>query len=202
MNALRPFLIPLSGLSEGRHDYRFEVDGSFFDAIEGSTFRSGQFVVEMSMDKRQRMLVLDFHIEGHESTSCDRCLNPIELPIETEYRLIVKYGEGNDDDVDVVYIPNGLTTLDVSQYVYEYIVLSLPLVKQYDCEYEQPRPCNVEVLERLEGVRAVYGSEELLEDEESMDEERNDEEGEVDSRPLEGPWAELSKLNTLNKDKK
>src|SRR5690606_39645092 len=107
------------------------------------------------------MLLMDFHKEAHKSTACDRCLIHIELPIETEYRLIVKYGEGNDDDVDVVYIPNGLTTLDVSQYVYEYIVLSLPLVKQYDCEYEQPSPCNVEVLERLEGVRAVYGSDEL-----------------------------------------
>ena len=38
----------------------------------------------------------------------------------------------------------------MAKYIYEYIVLSLPLIKVYDCENDDPLPCDEELLERLE----------------------------------------------------
>lgn len=180
MEALRSFLIPLRGLSDGHHRYEFRVSDSFFDQFEGAPVHAGEFDVVLDLDKRSRLLELDFNIEGKEFTSCDRCLNPIALPVSGTYKLYVKYGEDQEEDVDVAFIPEGTDELDVSRFIYEFIALSIPMVKVYDCQDEEEPPCNFEVLEKLEGQD---------EETEAPDDENN-------------PWSELKKLTDLSKDKK
>lgn len=181
MDALRPFVIPISGLHLGQHEYRFEVGKEFFDSFEDPVVTDGEFVVDLLLDKRSRLLVLDFEVEGAEFTQCDRCLNPIHLPVSGEYRLYVKFGEGVEDEPDVVFIEEGAIELDVSQFVYEYISLSAPMVKVYDCDNDPEPPCNFEVLAKLEAA------------EETDDEEEDN--GDL------GPWSELKKWNEQNKEK-
>jgi len=184
MDALRPFTIPLSGLYEGLHRYHFEVDDTFFACFDDSLIESGTFQVDMDLDKRHRLIVLDFRISGKEFTNCDRCLNPIRLPVSGEFRLYIKFGEGDEEEDDeVVFMPEGTVELDVSHFVYEFIGVSLPLVKIYECEDEDEPPCNFEVLARLNG------GEESNDTDDSQEEDL-------------GPWSELKKLNDWNKDKK
>ena len=77
---------------------------------------------------------------------CNRCLDPFFLPVADEQRLLVKFGEPNEEDPDVIYIPYGTTQLSVAQYLYEFILLSIPLAPTHEDANEA---CNPEMVKYL-----------------------------------------------------
>jgi uncharacterized metal-binding protein YceD (DUF177 family) len=52
----------------------------------------------------------------------------------------------------VVFISREAPELNVAKFIYEFVVLSLPITNTYDCESENPRPCNMEVLDFLNKI--------------------------------------------------
>ncbi|MBP7184203.1 MAG: DUF177 domain-containing protein [Saprospiraceae bacterium] len=154
MNPLKEFVLPVSGLSFGVHEYQFKINSNFFKLIEGATLIDGVFDVKLFFDKRPDLFILDFEIEGFLDTDCDRCLASIELPISESFQLIVKLTneieEIDDDEGDIIFLSPAVDEFDVSIYIYEYIMLSIPILKKYDCELTVPRPCNMEVLNKYD----------------------------------------------------
>jgi uncharacterized metal-binding protein YceD (DUF177 family) len=57
----------------------------------------------------------------------------------------------------VIFIPADTTTFDVSQLVYELLVISVPLVKVYDCQDTENPPCNFALLQKLKGESEQEG---------------------------------------------
>jgi len=158
MDALSPFLLPIGGLKNGFHQFDFQVDKSFFDRFESSLIQDGDFDLIVFMDKRTDMLDLKFVFKGFAKTDCDRCLAPIRLPTEGENRLIVKFGEEQPEEkAEVFYLPIGETEFSVAPFVYEFISLALPMIKRYDCEKENPRPCDLGLLAKLSAVSSSDG---------------------------------------------
>ena len=149
MQGSNHFSLPYSGMKDGLHRYRFVAGDDFFARFEGSPIGSGEFKIELTLDKRPGLSELYFDIEGKMSTACDRCTADIMLPVQGSYHLIVKTGNSDEEDVDVIYIREDQPDLDLSQVVYEFICLSVPMVHVYDCSTEKPRVCNMEVLSRL-----------------------------------------------------
>lgn len=154
MNSLQAFILPLKGLGDGSHQFDFLVDDDFFQSFESSPVEEGKIKIVVKLDKRPTLLVFDFAFSGKVATSCDRCLVDIQLPLEGENRLLVKYGEGNDEhsDEDVVYISPETSSWSIAQYIYEYILLAIPLIKVYDCQEEANPPCDDQMLDKLEIV--------------------------------------------------
>lgn len=60
MDALIQFSIPVKGLGNGIHEYRFHIDKSFFDQFEHSPIQDGSFEVNFIFDKRPEMFDLHF----------------------------------------------------------------------------------------------------------------------------------------------
>lgn len=150
MDALVPFSIPVSGLRDGEHNYHFDIDRDFFAAFEASPIEEGAVTVDLVFDKRPSHYVLEFSIQGTVRTDCDRCLAAIDLPISSEERLLVKFSENREsEEADVIYISPDAEQFQVAQYVYEYVLLAVPIIKVYDCQLTQPLPCNEELLNRL-----------------------------------------------------
>ena len=54
------------------------------------------------------------------------------------------------EEAEIVYVSPDIEQFNVAQYIYEYIVLSMPIIKVYDCEEDNPLPCDEEMLDRLE----------------------------------------------------
>jgi len=152
MKSLLPFSIPVKGLHSGTHQFDFQIDSSFFEAFEASPINDGQVSVSLSFDKRPGLYVLEFNLEGTVKTECDRCLALIDLPIGGEQRLLVKFSEeAQAEEADVVYINPDDSQLNVAQFIYEYIILAMPMLKVYDCENDETPKCNLEMLRHLEG---------------------------------------------------
>ncbi len=149
MDALIQFSIPVKGLRYGVYDYNFHIDRSFFECFEASPVEDGNVNVHLRFDKQPGMFVLDLDIEGTVKTECDRCLAPIDLPIADQHSFVVKFSADDEiDDDDVVYIHPDTQKFDVAPYVYEYVVLAIPMVRTYDCENDPNVECDRDLVEQ------------------------------------------------------
>jgi uncharacterized metal-binding protein YceD (DUF177 family) len=150
MNPFVAYSIPIQGLKTGIHHYKFVLDSAFFSNFEESPITECSLQYAVKLDKRPDMLLFDFEMEGYVNAECDRCTAEIELPIDTQRQLIVKYGdaEGETED-EVVFIHPETSSFNLAPYLYEFAVLALPITNTYDCQSEQNPPCNFEVLDYL-----------------------------------------------------
>jgi len=83
--------------------------------------------------------------------ACDRCLEQMELPIEGYERLIVKFGESNIEESDDVLILNeNEHNLDISGYIYDYIMIRIPIKKVHKEDQNGISECNPKMIEILE----------------------------------------------------
>lgn len=132
MKPLVPFTLPISGLRDGMHEYRFQVGDEFFSCFEGSVIQHGNLTVDLSLDKRPNLMVLHFRIDGTVQVDCDRCLEAFDLPVRDEQNLLVKYDEEPREEAEVIYIEKGTFELSVAKYVYEFIHLAVPIHKTHE----------------------------------------------------------------------
>jgi uncharacterized protein len=147
----RQFVIPFKGLKVGRHDFHFEIDDAFFDDYQGSEIKKGKISVAIDLIKRENMLEFDFDISGDIMVTCDRCLEEFLLPIEYQTKLFVKFSESSEEQTDeIILLSYNETEIDLSQYIYEYIHLSLPYRKVHPNDKKGKSLCNKEMIKKLE----------------------------------------------------
>jgi len=153
MNYLNHFIIPFSGLKVGNHSFTFEIEDKFFEHFEYSEIRKGHLHVDCLLEKQQRMMVLYFDIAGRVCVPCDRCAEEFDLPIEGKQKLIVKFGLDHTEEAeDILVITDKEHELDVSQFLYEYIHLLLPIKKVHGTDEVGNSLCDPEVIRFINGT--------------------------------------------------
>ena len=144
------FSLPFTGIKNGKHHYEFEVKSDFFDFMESSLLKEGEFKINVELDRRSSICDLSIDINGKIPAVCDRCVATIELPVSAQYDLVVKVTTKEEEDTeDILFIKDTEPSLVLDQIIYELICVSLPLVNIYNCEEEDPIPCNELVLNKL-----------------------------------------------------
>lgn len=127
MEIAKRYSIAYKGLADGKHDFSFDIGRALFEAFGCEDVRGGECRAEVGMDKSQSALTLDVRIRGEVVVECDRCLEDCTLPVEYDGRLVVKFSDEIDDyDGEVLWIPAAEPEVDLAQYIYESILLSLP----------------------------------------------------------------------------
>ncbi|MBN1198950.1 MAG: DUF177 domain-containing protein [Bacteroidales bacterium] len=150
MKPLNSFIIPFRGLKPGIHRYDLQIDETFFEQFKQGEIHEGVISVHIDMEKEERMLLFQFTINGQVILPCDRCNEPIEIPIIGNERLIVKFGEEFSElDEEIQVIPESETFFDVSPFLYEYIHLLLPLKRVHPEDAQGNSTCNPDMLARL-----------------------------------------------------
>jgi uncharacterized protein len=144
------FIIPISGLKEGRHLFDFEIGNKFFEEFEESEIKEGNLSVSVELRKRSSHFDLIIKITGEVKICCDRCLEMFFQPIACENRLLVKFGKKWDDtDPDIITIPADENELDLKQYLYEFIHLALPIQRIHPGDKPGNNSCNPDMLKKL-----------------------------------------------------
>lgn len=162
MNGLKHYNIPIKVVGLGLHNYVFKVEDDFFKNFEMSPVEHGSFDVTVEMDKRPNIIELMFEIKGTIPSPCDRCLAEIPVSLECNNRMLVKYSEiDRQDEDEVVYVSQEDAYLNVASLIYEFIVLAIPILKRIDCEENNQKYCDKDVLEYYDKV-----NQEIDEDEE------------------------------------
>ena len=144
------FSIPYKGLNDGNHRFQFEVDDQFFQHFDNDEINNGRFVIDLDFDKKQGVSVMEFELNGYAGMNCDRCMERIQLPIHGHFRMLMKFGNEDDSTDEVMYVDPDISILHLGQLIYEFILLSIPMVKVYNCENDDPRPCNLDILNKLD----------------------------------------------------
>ncbi len=129
MKYLKKYKIPFSGLAAGKHDFEFEIDDKFFECFEHSLVKKGNLTANVSLQKQENMLVVNFDIRGNFELNCDICLSQFDAPVNFKERLIVKFTveEGDDLDTEEVVLLNKTDhELDIATLLYEYINVQVP----------------------------------------------------------------------------
>ncbi|RUT69871.1 DUF177 domain-containing protein [Flavobacterium cupreum] len=128
MSKTKEFLIPFVGLKLGKHHFEYQISNAFFENFDYDEFQSSDIKVSLVLDKKSNMMELDFKHKGTVNVPCDLTGEEFDLPIKGKMKLIVRCGdEFNNDNEELLILPHGEHEIDVAQYIYEMIALSVPL---------------------------------------------------------------------------
>lgn len=167
--------ILFGGLKQGHHLFDFEIDNKFFEQIEESEIKEGKLTAVVEAEKSSTHVDLNIRISGTVKVCCDRCLEMFDQPTECENRLLVKFGNDQEfDDPEIITVPRDEHDLDLKQFFYEFILLSLPIKRIHPDDSNGKSTCDPLMLQKLK--------EHLVEDE-------------VEKDP---GWEELKKLMNNN----
>ena len=159
---LETLKIDLKGLKEGVNHLEFDLDDTYFKAVDAPEVSRGNVHVSLDIVRNGNdFFTLDFHEVGTMMISCDRCLDLMEQPIETTQRLEVNFGTENSEEGDLVTVAEDEGILDVTWYLYEFIALAIPIKHVH-----APGKCNPAMVRALEEYSAARSGEE---DEQAMD---------------------------------
>jgi uncharacterized metal-binding protein YceD (DUF177 family) len=135
------FDIPYQGLRIGRHPFKFSLDGAFFQAFEMEELLEAELTADTVLDRFSSMMHFDVELKGSVRLNCDRCGSACQLSIDEKARFVIQFGrktERNDDDILVLGRQEHL--LNVGVFLYEALVLGLPLRRVHadeaDCDQE------------------------------------------------------------------
>jgi uncharacterized metal-binding protein YceD (DUF177 family) len=127
MKVTNEFLIPFIGLKLGKHPFEFQINKAFFDKFEYHEYENCAIQVNVILEKKSTMLELSFKHKGTVTVPCDLTNEIFDLPIKGKIKLVVTFGEEfNDDNEELLVLPHGEHQIDIAQYIYEMIVLSVP----------------------------------------------------------------------------
>ena len=130
MKKHKEFVIPFSGLKQGKHEFDFKIDNTFFESFEYNEFNGAAIDLHVLLNRSSTMLELEMTANGTVNVYCDVTNEPYDQPIESNLDLVVKFGdEFNDDNDEILILPHGEFQVNISQYVYEMLVLAVPLKK-------------------------------------------------------------------------
>jgi len=155
MGSKRRFDIAFVGLKPGTHEFEFLADDQFFSEYGQKDFNSCHAEVKVSLEKNTSFMRLKFYISGTANVVCDRCGNNLPLDLWDEFDMVVKQVENpaemneSEEDPDIYYLSRTESHLHLAEWIYEFVLLSIPMQRMCS-ELEMGGPlCNKEILAML-----------------------------------------------------
>jgi uncharacterized metal-binding protein YceD (DUF177 family) len=140
-------ILPLNGWAAQKLQKSFKADVEFFKAFENEEIIGADVNVQCTASKRGQDILLDLAMEGTVTVVCDRCLDNLDLPVSVSAALVSRTEEGGEESADgreVILHEVTDKEIDLSQIVYDYICLSLPMQRVHP-----EGKCNPEVVRHL-----------------------------------------------------
>ena len=155
MNSLEMLKIDLKSLTDEETTLSFDLNDTYFAALDGADVKKGSLHVSVSIRKATGFFELLFHTVGTVIVPCDRCLDDMEQPVETDNRLIVKLGSEYSEEDDIIVVPEDEGILDMAWFIYEFVALVIPIRHVH-----APGKCNPAMTQALEELSADRSSDE------------------------------------------
>jgi uncharacterized metal-binding protein YceD (DUF177 family) len=154
LKKLNEYTIQFKGLKNGTHEYNFQLDNAFFGEFGSSEIEKGNISAKVILTKKSQLLQLEFDITGGVWVTCDRCLGGFEMPVHHENEFIVKFDDekaGDQQfDEEIIYLGEEEHELKLARYLYESVVLSLPVKKIHPDNEEGESTCDSDMLDKLD----------------------------------------------------
>lgn len=127
MEQIEGYAIPFRGLKSGVYDYAFRLGRPLFEAFGSPEIKDGDCTADVRMERRDHSLSFEVKIAGEVTVACDRCLEDCSVRIDFEGRIEARFSdEACEYDGETLWLRPGDDEVDLAQYLYESVVLSLP----------------------------------------------------------------------------
>ena len=135
----------MKGLTPGIHELEFLLDNKFFADIEGTEVQKGNVKAFVSVKQNAKVFELDFDLKGVAVVPCDRCLDDMDVLIDAQNHLVVKFGkEYAEEGDDVIIVPEEEGAINIAWFLYEFVVLAIPIRHVH-----APGKCDKEMASKL-----------------------------------------------------
>ena len=172
MGKFELYTIDLKNLTPGTHDFEYLLENKFFVDIDGNEVHKGHVNVHLTVKRTLMAFELNFQIAGTVIVPCDRCLDDMDLSIETQDKLIVKFGKEYAEESDeIVIVPEEEGSINIAWFLYEFIALAIPIKHVHAAG-----KCNKAMAAKLRKHTAISLDDDSVEslDEEFEESERQD----------------------------
>lgn len=124
------YRVHIQGLSNTIHHFQYQFGEEFFRHYGTTLVEKGSFRADIFLDKHETFIEATFRLTGTVGLVCDRSLDEFDYPMEISRKVIFKFGETNCEvDEEVQMIAWGTESLELGQFMYEFIGLEVPLKK-------------------------------------------------------------------------
>lgn len=180
MKYLKIYRIPFSGLSNGKHEFVFDIDKKFFDCYEYSIVKDGDLKVAVTLDKQAHMMLADIRITGTIRLTCDVCLREFDRETEIRTQLVIKFSDEDLTEItdEILVLTKNEYEFSIADVLYEHINVSVPLYVRCD-EQSDGGGCDQQMIAILNGLAPKQ-------QEDSMD------------QPVDPRWEMLERLKKNN----
>ena len=179
------YKVDLLGSNLQNQSFEWDLDDSFFEAV-GGLIKCGRIHATVKCKSVGTAYRFQISSDGVVIVPCDRCLSDLELRIETIDELLVRLGSEYSDEGDCVIVPEADGYINLAQFIYEFIALSMPITLCHE-----PGKCDEAMMLELSKHQAARSSQE-------------DEEGDSSAAvepSIDGRWAALQRLKeTITND--
>ena len=93
MSTLNSYRIDLKNMKSEKQDFWFHLDDVFFQTVDGPEIKSGDLKAHLLVRKTSGAFEFHIDVEGSIQIQCDRCLDMMNLPVQTETLIKVRLGE-------------------------------------------------------------------------------------------------------------
>ena len=145
---MKRYIIDAQTLQQQSFEFDLEVGMELFETMEVADISGADYKFRV-VGTRLTTNKLEIEIEGEGSvvTQCDRCLDDVTIDAEAAGVMVVYFGdEAVPFDGEEVTLQRG-DELNIAQFVYDSIMLDLPIVRVHDIE-----DCNPDMIARISGV--------------------------------------------------
>lgn len=154
-------MISLASLKNGEHSFLFTIDGELFRENNFEDIHDADLKAVITFNKNSPIMKFNFDIEGTVTVTCDRCGDDFKLVTRLERQLIVKTeSREHVEEDEMLSLTTSEKEVDIAPFIYQYVVLSLPMQKIHGNDREGKSLCNPEILNKLKKLEVTKSNEE------------------------------------------
>jgi uncharacterized metal-binding protein YceD (DUF177 family) len=155
------YIIPFSVLKNGEHSFLFTIEKELFKENNYDDIHDCQVKAHITFNKNTSNIIVNFHIYGTLRLTCDRCGDDFDMEINLDKKLIVKTDSVlHSEDEDMITLSKDESELDMASFIYQYIVLSLPMQRVHPTNKKGKSACNPQVIDKLKRLQVNKSNEE------------------------------------------
>ena len=123
------FNIALDDLKGAAAEYNWHVTQEFFESFGNTQIISADVEAAVKAWKASGDIFIDCSLQGSVTVPCDRCLEDLEIPVDTEASLKLTFSEADVDEEDgrEIIEASDDKMFDMAQTIYDYVCLAIPL---------------------------------------------------------------------------
>ncbi len=130
MKDLKEFDIVILNLNVGSYTYEYVLESAFFQYFNNQIVEKGLVKVQVNLEKNERLIRLEFALDGHIELLCDKSLVPFNEPVCVKEQIIYQFGDEKRAESDeLIVILRNTYSVNVAAHLLEFVSFAVPMRK-------------------------------------------------------------------------